>query len=117
MSRITIFQRYHEKENQHTNSFMLLLQNFYNFYQDEFYKFIFQNNEQNDIVSFVQQEKGINSIPDGEFIQKAIHVIVETKDFDWFHSDQLEAHTKKFNENELKIFITLVPEYTKGSDK
>lgn len=117
MSRITIFQRYHTKENQHTNSFMLLLQNFYNFYQEEFYKFIFQNNEVNDIVTFVQQEAGDGSVPDGEFIQQAIHVIVETKDSDWFYSDQLEAHTKKFKPNELKIFITLAPSYNKNSHK
>ncbi|MBO6134728.1 MAG: hypothetical protein J6O09_03040 [Lachnospiraceae bacterium] len=118
MSKITIFPRYKKDEDNHTNSFMFLLQNFYKFYQNEFYKFILDTNDDNDIkeiASFYQQEKGTGSRPDGEFRQKAIHVIVETKNTNWFYDSQIESHMTKFDKNEEKIFITLVSSYSKGT--
>lgn len=62
-------------------------------------------------VSFSQQERQKNGIPDGVIRQPPFTVYIETKNFDWFHDDQLERHLDDLNAEQpgQKILLALAP--------
>lgn len=97
MSRaISLFSGYSQKENRTTNYCLLILKMLY----EENPKFLSEvlsplfGVELGDHigVSFRQQERKKNGIPDGVIGQRAFTIYIETKNFDWFYDDQIERH-------------------------
>lgn len=111
--KIHYFQRYHEKENVATANTMLLLSRLYSYSSDKFFRFLksvfFSDAFEPEIV-FRLQEKSVESIPDATITQESFKIVVETKMFDWFYSDQLLRHLKSFSDEKYKVMITLAPE-------
>lgn len=108
------FQRYHSKENVATANTMLLLSRLYQYSSDKFFHFlkseIFLDSFEPEI-GFTLQERNIDkSIMDATITQESFKVIVETKMFDWFHSDQLIRYLNAFGDAKHKVLITLAPE-------
>lgn len=114
MSKIHYFQRYSQRENVATNNTLLLFSRLYN---DSIYKFNeFINellgDESIDVgVSFTQQEKAENSVPDGIMSQTSFKVAIETKlgSGKNFGKDQLVNHIKSFSNKDKKILLALSP--------
>lgn len=93
--RIHYFQRYHQKENVATANTMLLLSRIYTYSADKFFRFLkseyFMDSFDPEIV-FTLQEKSVESIPDATITQEGFKIVVETKMYDWFYSNQLTKH-------------------------
>lgn len=93
---ISLFSGYSGKENRTTNYCLLVLKLLY----EENPKFLGEvlgnlvDDELADVVGvqFQQQARKKSSVPDGLVIQRAFSVYIETKTFDWFYDQQLEAH-------------------------
>lgn len=113
MSKIHYFQRYSQRENVATNNTMLLFSRLYNESTYKFNNFINQLLDNEDIeigVSFSQQEKSQNSIPDGIMYQSSFKIAIETKLYSGdFNKNQLENHLNSFNQEDKKILIALSP--------
>lgn len=96
---ISLFSGYSQAENRTTNYCLLALKMIY----DESPRFLGEvlgdlvGTDMSDRVgvTFRQQEKRIVSVPDGLIMQAPVTVYIETKHFDWFHDDQLEAHLEE----------------------
>ena len=90
--KIHYFQRYHTKENVATANTMLLLSRLYSYSSEKFFSFlkseIFSNSFEPEIL-FTLQEKSVESIPDATITQEGFKIVVETKMYDWFYSEQL----------------------------
>lgn len=118
--KIHYFQRYHEKENVATANTMLLLSRLYSYSSDKFFRFLksefFSDSFEPEIV-FNLQEKSVDSIPDATITQESFKIVVETKMFDWFYTDQLLRHLKSFSDEKYKVMITLAPELMNSEKK
>jgi hypothetical protein len=97
MSRpISLFSGYSQRENRTTNYCLLLLKMLY----EENPKFLAEvmselvGEELGDRigVNFHQQRHKGSSVPDGLILQSAFTIYIETKNWDWFHDEQLENH-------------------------
>lgn len=100
MTKITYFQRYHQKENWITNSTLLLLTRLHRFDPFKFQKFfesVFKETELAVGVRFNQQVKGAGSIADGVLEQQGFKIVIETKLYDNFNRTQLKQHVELFN--------------------
>lgn len=111
--KIHYFQRYHEKENVATANTMLLLSRLYHYSSDKFFRFLkseffFDSFEPE--ITFRLQEKSADGIPDATITQESFKIVVETKMYDWFYSDQLIRHLSSFSEEKYKVLLTLAPE-------
>jgi hypothetical protein len=110
---ISLFTGYSKNENRTTNYCLLILKMLY----DESPKLLSEviatlTNETigNMVgVKFSQQEKKINSIPDGLVTQRSFSIYIETKNFDWFYDAQLENHLESLSKenSELKILFAI----------
>ena len=111
--KIHYFQRYYQKENVATANTMLLLSRLYSYSSDKFFRFLksefFSDSFEPEII-FNLQEKSIESIPDATITQESFKIVVETKMYDWFYSDQLLRHLKSFKDEKYKVILTLGPE-------
>lgn len=111
--RIHYFQRYHQKENVATANTLLLLSRIYTYSADKFFRFLkseyFMDSFDPEIV-FTLQEKSVESIPDATITQEGFKIVVETKMYDWFYSNQLTKHLKSFGDEKNKVLITLSSE-------
>lgn len=97
MSRLHYFQRYGSKENWMTNATLLLLSRLYHHNRLKFETaintiLIDSNLSLNIGVNFTQQEWGQNSVVDGVLSQESFKIIIETKLYDNFSTDQLIRH-------------------------
>lgn len=112
MSEIHYFQRYSQKENVITNNTLLLFSRLYN---QSPYKFnLFLNELTNDLdinvgISFNQQTKGKNSIPDGSITQESFKIAIETKLSEKFSISQLVNHLDSFKNEKYSILLGLSP--------
>ena len=61
-------------------------------------------------IVFTLQEKSVESIPDATITQEGFKIVVETKMYDWFYSNQLTKHLKSFGDEKNKVLITLSSE-------
>ena len=111
--KIHYFQRYHAKENVATANTMLLLSRLYQYSSEKFFRFLksefFSESFEPEII-FNLQEKSVDSIPDATITQESFKIVVETKMYDWFDSDQLMRHLNSFKDEKYKVLITLAPE-------
>lgn len=113
MSRIHYFQRYDSKENWVTNSTLLLLSRLYHYNRLKFETvinsiLIDSNISLNIGVNFNQQQRGQSSVVDGVVSQNSFKVIIETKLYDNFSTDQLQRHLDAFAEGDSqKILLAL----------
>lgn len=118
--KIHYFQRYHTKENVATANTMLLLSRLYQYSTDKFFRFLnslfFPDNFEPEIV-FRLQEKSSHSVPDATITQESFKIVVETKLFDWFYTDQLEHHLSSFTNEKQKVLLTLAPEYMEAEKR
>lgn len=110
--KIHYFQRYHSKENVDTANTMLMLSRLYNYNPDKF--FLMLNNlilKENSTpeLSFELQSSNNKSVPDAVISQQSFKVVVETKLYNEFDLDQLLNHLTKFNNEEIKVLLTLDP--------
>ena len=110
---ITLFSGYSQKENRITNYCLLILKMLY----EENPKYLSEALGQlagEDVsgyvgVQFRQQEKKEGSVLDGLIVQKGLTVYIETKNYDWFHDDQLINHLKNLHAETpgLKLLLAL----------
>lgn len=112
--RIHYFQRYHQKENVATANTMLLLSRLYRYSSDKFYQLLksewFGNAFELE-PAFRMQEKSQDSVPDASITQESFKVVVETKLWSWFDTNQLMHHLLSFSDETCKVLLTLAPEY------
>lgn len=111
--KIHYFQRYHATENVATANTMLLLSRLYQYSSDKFFRFLkseFFSDSFEPEISFNLQEKSPKSIPDATITQESFKIVVETKMFDWFYSDQLRRHLESFHDEKYKVILTLAPD-------
>ena len=97
MSKIHYFQRFDSKENWVTNATLLLLSRLHNYNRLKFSSAIniilTESNLQLDIgVNFAQQKRGESSVVDGVILQDSFKVVIETKLYDNFSTEQLKRH-------------------------
>ena len=110
---ISLFSGYSQRENRTTNYCLLVLKLLYEenprFLGEVLEALLGENISDHVGVQFRQQEKRLNSIPDGLIIQKPIVIYVETKNFDWFYDEQLEKHLEGLQKDAvgLKVLIAL----------
>lgn len=110
---ISLFSGYNQKENRHTNYCLLLLKQIYEEnprFLDEVLVGITGGEGDSIIgVQFRQQQKHSGTIPDGVIKQQPFTLFVETKNFDWFHDDQLENHLDALDDEYVgqKVLIAL----------
>lgn len=115
---VLYFQRYVTKENIATNNTLLLLRRVYNYRPSLFYdalkeclgESLSNNNELG--VSFNNQEKNDESVPDGIISQNGIKIVIETKrSKSSFSADQLTRHLSSFNKEhsipEIEVLLAL----------
>ncbi len=120
MSKIHYFQRYSQRENVATNNTLLLFSRLYNNSIHKFNEFLnnlFENEEINVGLNFLQQSKNGLSVPDGSFKQPSFKVVIETKMHNNFDENQLINHLKAFSNEEKKILIGLSPTYMNKKSK
>lgn len=110
MSKIHYFQRYHQKENVVTNNAMLLFSRLYHHSPKKFNKFLNSLLEDDELevgVSFFQQERNGDSIPDGLISQESFKIVIETKLHNGFGNSQLINHLQSFGNESKSILIAL----------
>ena len=117
--KVHYFQRYKQKENVDTSNTMLMLSRFYEYNPDKF--FILLNNlilkeDETPELSFDLQQSinGNESIPDAIISQKSFKVVVETKLYNQFAENQLIKHLNQFNNEDIKVILTLDPKPMKN---
>lgn len=118
--KIHYFQRYHDKENVATANTMLLLSRLYQYSTGKFFKFLkseFFPDSFEPELTFTLQDKSIDSVPDATITQESFKIVVETKMFDWFDSNQLMRHLHSFKDERKKILLTLAPELMANEKK
>lgn len=103
MSKLHYFQRYDSKENWVTNSTLLLLSRLYHYNRPKFEKVLNSiladsNLSLNIGVNFSQQQWGQSSVVDGVIFQESFKVVIETKLYDNFSTDQLIRHLDALND-------------------
>ncbi len=111
---VHFFQRYHPKENVATANTMLLLQRLYFYSPNKFCTFIKTLTNDNDFefgLLIGMQEYNGKSVPDAVISQKSFKIVIETKIKDWFNEKQLENHLESFNNEEIKILVSIASEH------
>lgn len=114
MSRpISLFSGYSQRENRTTNYCLLLLKMLYEenpkFLAEVMSAVVGEDLGERIGVKFRQQEPKASSTPDGLILQRAFTIYIETKNWDWFYSEQLAKHLAALNEESpgLKVLIAL----------
>lgn len=113
MSKLHYFQRFDGKENWITNATLLLLSRLYHYDRLKFdaaiNMILSESNLQLDIgVRFAQQKWGESSVVDGVIQQDSFKVVIETKLYDNFSTDQLIRHLEALKGSySQKILLTL----------
>ena len=121
MSKLHYFQRYDSKENWATNSTLLLLSRLYHYNRLKFEKVLNailadSNLSLNIGVNFTQQEWGQSSVVDGVIFQDSFKIVIETKLYDNFSTDQLIRHLDAFKDGySQRILLALSKNKVDGS--
>ncbi len=120
MSSIHYFQRYSQPENVVTNNTLLLFSRLYNQSPFKFKLLLNELADELDLdvgVNFSQQEKTINSIPDGFITQESFRIAIETKLADNFSVNQLANHLNSFGNENAKVLLALGPSDMKSDQR
>jgi len=110
---ISLFSGYEQKENRTTNYVLLMLKLVYeespSLLGEVLSALVGQDIGDAVGVEFRQQERKGGSVPDGLIAQRPFEVYVETKQFDWFYDDQIEAHLRALDSSGpgLKVLLAL----------
>jgi hypothetical protein len=114
MSRpISLFSGYSQRENRTTNYCLLILKMLYEenpkFLAEVMSTLVGEDLGERIGVNFRQQERKDFAIPDGLIAQSAFTIYIETKNWDWFYTKQLENHLAALNAETpgLKVLIAL----------
>lgn len=117
--KVHYFQRYNQKENVDTSNTMLLLSRFYEYNSNKF--FILLNNlilKEDDTpelsIELQQSKNGNESIPDAIISQKSFKIVIETKLYNQFDENQLIRHLAQFNNEDIKVILTIDPKNMKA---
>jgi len=116
--QIHYFQRYHSKENVDTSNTMLMLSRLYNYNADKFFfmlNTLILGEAETPEITFDLQVAGDQSVPDAVISQKSLKIVVETKLYNQFDTDQLLRHLNQFASEEIKILLSLDPKPMKKS--
>lgn len=109
---VSLFSGYSQKENRITNYVLLTMRLLYEDspgYLNQIFSELFVEDISNVIgVSFNQQVKKGDSIPDGLITQKALSIYIEVKNHDWFYDSQLEKHLDGLVNEESGIKVLMV---------
>jgi len=109
---ISLFPRYSQKENRTTNYCLLTLKLIYEDSPAQFsavLESILGDKAPSVGVQFEQQKSLSNSTIDGIITQDPFTILIETKNYDWFSTDQIIRHLEglKKDTDGLKIVIAL----------
>ena len=109
MPKIHYFQRYSSKENTVTNNTLQLLGRIYNYSPLKASQFLTElTGEPIEIgIEINQQERGRESAPDGQVIQRSFKLLIEAKVDTGPDTDQLIRHSKTFSGEYQKILLLL----------
>ncbi len=99
---------------------MLMLSMFYEYSPHKFYtllnNFILKEDEEPELSIELQHYKSKNnSIPDAIISQKSFKIVVETKLYNQFNENQLINHLQQFNNEDVKVILTLDPKPMKNN--
>lgn len=114
MSQITYFPRYSTKENAVTNTVLHLFAQINNESTERLKELLSKLiNDSNDEeiplgVSFNQQIRNGDSIPDGQIVQEQLKIIIETKVDAGVNLDQLKRHFNAFKKGERSNYLILL---------
>jgi len=120
---ISLFSGYSQRENRTTNYCLLLLKMLYEenpkFLAEVVSTLVGEDLGERIGVNFRQQERRDSSVPDGLILQPAFTIYIETKNWDWFHHEQLENHLAALNKESpgLKALIALANFETTDREK
>lgn len=119
---VSLFSSYSGKENRVTNYVMLIMRMLYEEspnYLSELLSNLLPDEAVGSVgISFSQQIKKNNSIPDGLLLQKALSIYIETKNFDWFSDTQLEKHLEALsNESSGHKVLIVLSNFEKDLEK
>lgn len=119
MPKIHYFQRYSSKENTVTNNTLQLLGRIYNYSPLKASQFLTElTGEPIEIgIEINQQERGRESAPDGQVIQRSFKLLIEAKVDTGPDTDQLIRHSKTFSGEYQKILLLLTKEPLEASKK
>lgn len=122
MSEVHYFQRYSQKENVVTNNTLLLFSRLYAISPirlETLLRNLFDDIELNIGITFQQQISGKGkSVPDAQISQSSLKIVIETKiKNDDVRLDQLEEHTKNFENEDKKVLLLICPEEPPGEVK
>lgn len=112
MQPVHYFQRYSQQENVATNNTLLLFSRLYHHSPSQYNLLIndlFSDSGIEAGVIFTQQEKALNSIPDGSIFQESFKIVIETKLTDKFNLKQLVNHCNAFTDSGKNILLSLSP--------
>lgn len=112
--KVHYFQRYNQKENVDTSNTMLMLSRFYEYSTDKFFvllnNMILKEDDTPELCIELQQSKNrAESIPDAIISQRSFKIVVETKLYNQFDKTQLINHLNQFNNEDIKVILTLAP--------
>jgi len=114
MSQITYFPRYSTKENAVTNTVLHLFAQINNESTERLKELLSKLiNDSNDEeiplgVTFNQQIRNGDSIPDGQIVQEQLNIIIETKVDAGVNLDQLKRHFNSFKRGEMSNYLILL---------
>jgi hypothetical protein len=118
MPKIHYFQRYSSIENTVTNNTLQLIARIYNYSNAQASKLLSDiTGESIEIgIEVNQQERAIDSVPDGAIIQRSFKVLIESKVDSGIYEDQLIRHASNFSNETQKILLFLTKQKI-GSDR
>ena len=118
MPRIHYFQRYSSVENTVTNNTLLLLARIQNYSNQTASKLLsdLTKAEVEIGVSFTQQGRGENSVPDAQILQDSFRILIESKVDSGLNEKQLIAHCKTFKSESVKILVYLTKQKLSDTD-
>jgi hypothetical protein len=96
MSRVSYFQRFSQAENHATNDTLLVLRYFYQSSPFKIQRALTELVEKDLSIglSFQQQVRGEQSVPDALITQEPLHIYVETKRGGQLDADQVQRHIR-----------------------
>jgi hypothetical protein len=96
MSRVSYFQRFSQAENHATNNTLLVLRYFYQSSPFKIQRALTELVEKDLSIglSFQQQVRGEESVPDALITQEPLHIYVETKRGGQLNADQVQRHIR-----------------------
>jgi hypothetical protein len=122
MSRVSYFQRFSQAENHATNNTLFVLRHFYQSSPFKIQRALTELVEKDLSIglSFQQQVRGEQSVPDALITQEPLHIYVETKRGGQLDADQVQRHIRTIAKNKTRggdILIGLTKEQISEAER